>query len=134
MKTKMVSYTLETLPPLSDKQLAGPAALAANTDPEIDTSDVAEVTDEEWRHSVRVMGEPFAIALAGTARCCWDLHAGGREMRVPVSGFAIGEVTAVQRADEPAGRAQHRVAGRDVPFHRGTKPRVEVRLAARDQA
>jgi uncharacterized protein (DUF4415 family) len=53
MKTKMVSYTLETLPPLTDAQLANLKALAARPDSEIDTSDIPELTDEQFKNAKR---------------------------------------------------------------------------------
>jgi uncharacterized protein (DUF4415 family) len=53
MKTKMVRYTLETLPPLTRAQRANLKALAARPDSEIDTSDAPELTDEQWKHAVR---------------------------------------------------------------------------------
>jgi len=53
MKTKMVSYTLETLPPLTDAQLANLKALAARPDSEIDTSDIPELTDEQFKNAER---------------------------------------------------------------------------------
>ena len=53
MKTKMVSYTLETLPPLTEAQIAGLKALAARPDSEIDLSDAPELTAEQWKRGVR---------------------------------------------------------------------------------
>jgi len=53
MKTKIVSYTPETLPPLTDAQIAHLKALAARPDSEIDTSDIPELTDEQWKRGVR---------------------------------------------------------------------------------
>lgn len=53
MKTKMVSYTLETLPPLTETQRAKLRALGARPDSEIDLSDAPEMTDEEWRNAER---------------------------------------------------------------------------------
>ena len=53
MKTKMVSYTLETLPPLTEAQIANLKALAARPDSEIDTSDIPELTAEEWKKGIR---------------------------------------------------------------------------------
>lgn len=53
MKTKSVSHTLDTLPPLTEAQLANLAALAKQPDSEIDTSDVPEMTDEKWKSAVR---------------------------------------------------------------------------------
>jgi len=53
MKSKMVSYTLETLPELTEEQIAGLKALAARPDSEIDTSDIPVMTDEQWKKAVR---------------------------------------------------------------------------------
>jgi hypothetical protein len=51
MKKKMVSYTLETWPPLTGKQRANLRALALRPDTEIDTSDVPEMTNEQWKNA-----------------------------------------------------------------------------------
>ena len=53
MKTKIVSYTLETLPPLTEAQIANLKALAARPDSEIDFSDIPELTDEQWKNAER---------------------------------------------------------------------------------
>jgi len=53
MKKKMVSYTLETLPELTKAQLANLKRLAARPDNEIDTSDIPELTEEQWKTAVR---------------------------------------------------------------------------------
>jgi uncharacterized protein (DUF4415 family) len=53
MKTKMVSYTLDTLPPMTEERLAKLRALAARPDSEIDFSDAPEMTDEEWKNAER---------------------------------------------------------------------------------
>ena len=53
MKTKMVRYTLETLPPLTKAQRANLKALALRPDSEIDLSDIPEITDEQFKHAVR---------------------------------------------------------------------------------
>jgi uncharacterized protein (DUF4415 family) len=53
MKTKMVSYTPETLPRLTKADRAKLKALAARPDSEIDTSDIPEMTDEQWKHARR---------------------------------------------------------------------------------
>lgn len=53
MKTKTVSYTLETLPPLTEAQRANLRALAARPDSQIDLSDAPEMTDEEWKNAER---------------------------------------------------------------------------------
>jgi hypothetical protein len=53
MKSKMVSYTLETLPPLTDNRRADLQALAARPDSEIDDSDIPPMTDEQLENAVR---------------------------------------------------------------------------------
>ncbi len=53
MKTKTVSYTLETLPALTEAQRANLRALAARPDSEIDFSDIPELTDEQWKAAER---------------------------------------------------------------------------------
>ena len=53
MQTKIVSYTLDTLPPLTEEDRASLRALAARPDSEIDLSDAPEMTDEEWKNAER---------------------------------------------------------------------------------
>ena len=53
MKTKMVRHTLESLPTLTKAQRAKLKALADRPDSEIDTSDIPEMTDEQWKHARR---------------------------------------------------------------------------------
>jgi uncharacterized protein (DUF4415 family) len=53
MKTKMVRYTPETLPPLTKEDRARLKALAARPDSEIDTSDIPEMTEEQWKKAKR---------------------------------------------------------------------------------
>jgi len=53
MSTKMVSYTLETLPPLTEADRANLRALAQRPDSEIDFSDIPEMTDEQWKNAER---------------------------------------------------------------------------------
>jgi uncharacterized protein (DUF4415 family) len=53
MKTKIVSYTPQTLPPLTKADRTKLKALAARPDSEIDTSDIPEMTDEQWKKAVR---------------------------------------------------------------------------------
>ena len=53
MQTKMVSYTLDTLPPLTEERRAKLKALAARPDSEIDLSDIPEMTDEQWKNAER---------------------------------------------------------------------------------
>lgn len=53
MKSKTVSHTLDTLPPLTAAQQAHLKALAAQPDSSIDTSDSAVVNDAQWGAAVR---------------------------------------------------------------------------------
>jgi uncharacterized protein (DUF4415 family) len=53
MKTKIVSYTLDKLPPLTKKRRAKLKALATRPDSEIDTSDIPEMTEEQWKNARR---------------------------------------------------------------------------------
>ena len=53
MKKKMVSYTLDTLPPVTDKQQTNLIVLGARYDSDIDTSDIPEMTDEQWNNAAR---------------------------------------------------------------------------------
>jgi uncharacterized protein (DUF4415 family) len=53
MKTKMASYTPESLPALTDKQRANLRALAAQPDSDIDYSDIPPMTDEQLKNAVR---------------------------------------------------------------------------------
>ena len=53
MKTKMVSYTLETLPPLTEARMRKLRALGARPDSEIDFSDIPELSDEQWKNAER---------------------------------------------------------------------------------
>ena len=53
MSTKIVSYTLDTLPPMTEERLAKLRALEARPDSEIDFSDAPEMTDEEWKNAER---------------------------------------------------------------------------------
>ena len=53
MKRKTVSYTLDTLPPLTDVQLANLKRLADRPDTEIDTTEIPEMTDAEWKTGKR---------------------------------------------------------------------------------
>jgi uncharacterized protein (DUF4415 family) len=53
MKTKTVSYTPETLPKLTKADRVRLKALAARPNSDIDTSDIPEMTDEQWKKAVR---------------------------------------------------------------------------------
>jgi uncharacterized protein (DUF4415 family) len=53
MKKKTASFTLETLPPLTEEQRANLKALAERADNEIDTSDIPALTNEQLNSAVR---------------------------------------------------------------------------------
>jgi uncharacterized protein (DUF4415 family) len=53
MKTKMVSYTLDTLPAPTAAGRAKLKALAARPNSEIDTTELPEWTDAQWKTAVR---------------------------------------------------------------------------------
>jgi uncharacterized protein (DUF4415 family) len=53
MKTKMISYTPETLPRLTKADRTKLKAMAARPDSEIDTSDIPEMTEEQWKNARR---------------------------------------------------------------------------------
>jgi hypothetical protein len=53
MKTKMVGHKLKSLPTLTKAQRTRVKALAARPDSEVDTSDIPEMTDEQWKNARR---------------------------------------------------------------------------------
>lgn len=53
MKTKMVSYTLDTLPPLTEERIAKLRTLGSQPDSAIDFSDIPQLTDEQWKRAER---------------------------------------------------------------------------------
>jgi len=53
MKRKMVSYTLDKLPPLTKARRAKLKALSTRPESEIDTSDIPEMTEEQWKNARR---------------------------------------------------------------------------------
>src|ERR1700683_4309409 len=53
MKTKMVRYTLQTLPSLTKARRNKLKELATRPDSEIDTSDIPEMTKEQWQKARR---------------------------------------------------------------------------------
>jgi uncharacterized protein (DUF4415 family) len=88
MKPKMVSYTLETLPPLTEAQIAHLRVLAARLDSEIDTSDIPEMTDEQWANAPRRYHPHRPIKRQITARVDADVldwlksHGRGYQSRI----------------------------------------------------
>jgi uncharacterized protein (DUF4415 family) len=74
MKKKMVRYTLDTLPPLTDAQRTNLRALSARPVSEIDTSDIPVLTDAEWAKTKRVRGHLYRpIKQIVTARLDGDV-------------------------------------------------------------
>ena len=55
MKKKMVSYTLATLPPLTEAQEAHLKALAARPESEIDYSDIPALHGDQRKHARRAV-------------------------------------------------------------------------------
>jgi uncharacterized protein (DUF4415 family) len=53
MKSKIVSYTWETLPPLTEADLKRLRELAARPDFKIDLSDIPELTEEQFKNAER---------------------------------------------------------------------------------
>jgi uncharacterized protein (DUF4415 family) len=53
MKTKMVRYRWDTLPPLTEESIARLRALSDRPDSEIDLSDIPEWTEEDFKNAVR---------------------------------------------------------------------------------
>jgi uncharacterized protein (DUF4415 family) len=53
MKTKIVRFDLNSIPPLTEAQRQNLKVLAARPDSEIDTSDAPEMTDEQWKNAER---------------------------------------------------------------------------------
>jgi uncharacterized protein (DUF4415 family) len=73
MKTKMVSHTLDTLPPMTDARFEELKALAARPDSEIDLSDAPELTDEQWKTAIRHRGFYRPVKQQITARLDSDV-------------------------------------------------------------
>ena len=74
MKQKMVRYTLETLPPLTDAQRANLKALSARPNNEIDTSDIPVLTEAEWAKTKRASGHLYRpVKRIVTARLDGDI-------------------------------------------------------------
>ena len=55
MRTKTVSHTLDTLPPLTEAQKANLKALAARPESEIDYSDIPALTENQLKDARRRM-------------------------------------------------------------------------------
>ena len=53
MRTRAVRYAQETLPALTKARRAKLKALARRPDSEIDTSDIPEMTEEQWKNAWR---------------------------------------------------------------------------------
>lgn len=50
---KAISYTVDTLPPLTEAQRAKLRSLASRPEGDIDLSDAPEMTDAEWKNAER---------------------------------------------------------------------------------
>lgn len=53
MANRMVRYTSETLPPITEEEREQLKALATRPDSEIDTTDIPELTPDQWKNAVR---------------------------------------------------------------------------------
>ncbi|MFZ0310877.1 MAG: BrnA antitoxin family protein [Candidatus Sulfotelmatobacter sp.] len=53
MKTKIVSHTSRSLPVFTKAERARLKALATRPDSDIDTSDIPEMSQEQWKHARR---------------------------------------------------------------------------------
>src|ERR1700681_4718208 len=53
MKTKMASYILDKLPPLTKARRAKVKGLATRPESEIDTGDIPEMAEEQWKNARR---------------------------------------------------------------------------------
>lgn len=53
MANRMVRYTSESLPPISEEEREQLKELSTRPDGEIDTSDIPELTPEQWKGAVR---------------------------------------------------------------------------------
>jgi uncharacterized protein (DUF4415 family) len=53
MKTKIVSHTSRSLSAFTTSERARLKTLAARPDSDIDTSDIPEMTEEQWKHASR---------------------------------------------------------------------------------
>jgi uncharacterized protein (DUF4415 family)/uncharacterized DUF497 family protein len=74
MKKKMVRYTLDALPPLTDAQRANLKSLSARPAIEIDTSDIPVLSDAEWAKTKRVRGHLYRpVKQIVTARLDGDV-------------------------------------------------------------
>jgi uncharacterized protein (DUF4415 family) len=76
MKKKMVSYTRETLPPMTESRLGRLKAMAARPDSAIDTSDIPVMSDEEWAKAAKYKGRFYRpVKQQVTARLDADVLA-----------------------------------------------------------
>ena len=73
MKSKMVSYTLDTLPPMTDARFEELKALAARPESEIDFTDNPEVTEERMKNAIRHRGFYRPVKQQITARLDSDV-------------------------------------------------------------
>ena len=53
MANRMVRYTSESLPPITEEEREQLKELSTRPDSEIDTSDIPELTPEQWKGAVR---------------------------------------------------------------------------------
>jgi uncharacterized protein (DUF4415 family) len=102
MKTKIAGYAPETLPPLTEAQIANLEKLAARPDSEIDFSDIPELTDEQWKNAKR--GRFYrSVKRQITARVDADvlewLKSHGRGYQSRINAILRREMLAAHRAE-----------------------------------
>jgi hypothetical protein len=67
MNTKLVSYTFDTMPELTEAEVERLKELAARPDSGIDYSDIPQLTDEQWKNAKRRGLVRTAATRASTA-------------------------------------------------------------------
>jgi uncharacterized protein (DUF4415 family) len=102
MKTKMVRYSLDNLPPLTEAQREKLKALAPRPDSEIDTSDAPVMTEEQWKSAKR--GRFYRpVKRQITARVDADvldwLQSQGRGYQSRINAILRREMLAAVKAD-----------------------------------
>ena len=113
MKSQIVSYTLETLLPITEAQRVRLKALAARPDSEIDTSDIPEITDEQWETA-----RPFRfyrpVKRQITARIDADvlawLKSQGKGYQSRINAILRREMLAASQQPNAAGKQEHSAA------------------------
>jgi uncharacterized protein (DUF4415 family) len=82
--------------PFSSEELDQLAKLEAMSDEDIDTSDIPEMTDEQWanaRRYVRPVKQPVTIRLDADVVGWFKEHAGGRPYQTEINRVLRDHVT-----------------------------------------